>query len=409
MSKYQGSKQPLIIQLKELVNRYLPNVHVDKTFQRRVCWSLEQKQSFIVNLLKQYDSGTFSFADVQSGLDRSNNDAHASSTKKYEKVKSLGKAFVSLDGQNRGVATQEFYSDDFGITAKIFIDGLEFDLDDCKYSKLPIEIKALLDTAQMVVVVFNSFLYGDLSQIFVDVNGGLPMVSQEKRNSIDTWISTELLNKAESKYRQILERVVKPEDILRMGEVELLLKVLVATHQQFKWTSTNSKTLDQFYKLGLSKTRNKVPNYHDAHMQRFYRIMEFVSQFLNAPKHKNLQKKSGGLPNQMFWAAVIVSEYLVDNALTFTSNHGKDLDVLVYELDRRLQHRGEQDRAAAIQLFQSGKGPEPSRKDYYDAWVNLPHQKQALMKRKDELTREFHECCSGILQTNLVTLSKVAV
>ena len=409
MSKYQGSKQPLIIQLKELVNRYLPSVYVDKTFQRRVCWSLEQKQSFIVNLLKQYDSGTFSFAEAQSGLQRSKHDAHASSIKKYEKVMSLGKAFVSLDGQNRGVATQEFYNDDFGITAKIFNDGQEFDLNDCKYSELPVEIKALLDTAQMVVVVFNSFLYGDLSQIFVDVNGGLPMVAQEKRNSVDTWISTELLSKAESKYCQILERVVKPEEILRMGEVELLLKVLVATHQQFKWTTTNSRTLDQFYKLGLSKTRNKVPYYHDKHMQRFYKIMDFVTQLLSAPKHKNLQKKSGGLPNQMFWAAVVVSEYLVDNGLTFVNNHGKDLDVLIYELDRHLQNRGEQDRAAAIQLFQSGKGPEPERKDYYDAWVSLPHQKLSLSKRKEELTREFHKSHSDILQTNLVSLPKVAV
>ena len=87
----------------------------------------------------------------------------------------------------------------------------------------------------------------------------------------------------------------------------------------------------------------------------------------------------------------------------------KDLDVLIYELDKNLQHRGEQDRAAAIQLFQSGKGPEPSRKDYYDAWVSLPHQKLALSKRKEELTREFHNQYFSILQTNLVRLPKVAV
>ena len=134
-----------------------------------------------------------------------------------------------------------------------------------------------------------------------------------------------------------------------------------------------------------------------------------IDEFNLMIDNKNLQKKSGGLPNQMFWAAVVVSEYLVDNGLTFVNNHGKDLDVLIYELDRHLQNRGEQDRAAAIQLFQSGKGPEPERKDYYDAWVSLPHQKLSLSKRKEELTREFHKSHSDILQTNLVALPKVAV
>ena len=119
MSKHQESRQPLMVRLTELVHRYLPSVHVDKTFQRRVCWSLGQKQSFVVNLLKQHEAGTFSFAEAQSGLDRSRDESHASSIKKYEGVLARSKNYISLDAQNRGVATEEYYSGKFGITATL--------------------------------------------------------------------------------------------------------------------------------------------------------------------------------------------------------------------------------------------------------------------------------------------------
>ncbi|HAI44259.1 MAG TPA: hypothetical protein DCM40_42225, partial [Maribacter sp.] len=215
----------------------------------------------------------------------------------------------------------------------------------------------------------------------------------------------ELREKAENEYKDVFERVVKPDDILRMGDVELLLKVFVATHKVFKWTSTNKKALDNIYEIGISKTRGNVAEYHNSHMQRFYKIMDIVTSVMKAPKQSNLQKKSGQFPNQSFWAIVIIAQHIVDSNRTFKKNHGKDLDVIIYDLDKELEKQGRQNESAAEVLYDNGQGPKPESKAFYNSWVGLPHQKIHLEKRAKELTAEFDRLYSNILQTNLSTVS----
>ena len=402
----QASRQPMQVRLDELVNRFLPMVDVDPSFQRRVCWPLEQKQSYIINLLRQFESGTFAFADAKSGLERSIHDDDQVSISKYNEVlKAREKGLTSLDAQNRGETILDFYNDKFGITFNFKRSGKEYSLEDSKYSELPLEVKTFLDSLTMLVVVFNGFLYGDLNEIFLSINDGLPLVNQEKRNSMNTWISNELREKAENEYKDVFERVVKPDDILRMGDVELLLKVFVATHKVFKWTSTNKKALDNIYEIGISKTRGNVAEYHNSHMQRFYKIMDIVTSVMKAPKQSNLQKKSGQFPNQSFWAIVIIAQHIVDSNRTFKKNHGKDLDVIIYDLDKELEKQGRQNESAAEVLYDNGQGPKPESKAFYNSWVGLPHQKIHLEKRAKELTAEFDRLYSNILQTNLSTVS----
>ena len=403
---YSESRQPLFVNLRDLVNKYLPKLHVDKTFQRRVCWSPQQKQKFIISLLKQHEAGTFSFADVKTGIERSEADGDDASLKKYETVKNLLKELISLDAQNRGIAAQDYYNNKFGITTGIILDGEKYELEDCLYKDLPIMLKAHLDNAKMIVIIFEYFLYSSLNQIFLSINDGLPMVDQEKRNSIASWISTQILVDAETKYSKVLQRVVKPEDILRMGDVELLVKVLIATHKVFDRSSTGAKVLDSFYELGSGKTRNQVAEYQDKHMDRFYKIMNHVKQILNAPKHKNLQSLTGGLPNQTFWATVLIAEYLVDSAQSIKTGSTVDLDVAIYDLEKKLVARAEQSRTAAQVLYQNGAGPEPNKRDYYDSWIGLPHQQVILQKRKKELTEAFQKEYANILVSKVAPISK---
>lgn len=406
MINYSESRQPLFVSLRDLVSKYLPKLYVDKTFQRRVCWSLEQKQKFIISLLKQHEAGTFSFADVKTGIERSEADSDDASLKKYEKVKDLLKEFISLDAQNRGITAQDYYDNKFGITTTIILNGEIHKLENCLYKDLPIEVKAHLDNAKMIVIIFEHFLYSSLNHIFLSINDGLPMVDQEKRNSIASWISTEILLNAENKYSKVLQRVVKPEDILRMGDVELLVKVLIATHKNFKWSSTDAKILDAFYKLGDGKTRNQVAEYHAQHMDRFYKIMDYVKKILDAPKHKNLQSLTGQLPNQTFWATVLIAEYLVDSDQSIKPGSKIDLDVAIYELEKELVAQAEQTRTAAQVLFQKGLGPEPNKRNYYDSWTGLPHQRVYLEKRKKELTEAFQNKYGSMLVAKVTLISE---
>jgi hypothetical protein len=407
----EEGRQIQVLPLRELAHK-LNSVHVDPTFQRRVCWSLEQKQRYIVNILKQHEAGSFAFADIESGLERSKEESDASSIEKYKKASNhLGrKSLISLDAQNRGQAIHEFYNDKFGITVTLKVYGSTFTMEDTKYSDLPVKMEARLDHSQMIVVVFNRFPYGHLSKIFLSINDGLPLVPQEKRNAQNSWLSTELLDKSEKKYKALLERVVTPDAISRMGDTEIFLKVFVATHKNFPWRTTDDRTLDKMYAQGDSKQRQDVPDYHQDHTNRFYRIMDMTQSILAKPQHPNHQTKQGALPNHMFWATVLIAESLIDNRRKFQLGQEAGLDTEIRLLDKDLNDEGAANYAASLQLYNSklktnpssvDELDEPSASDYYNKWRGLPHQKGPLTKRKAALTAEFFKRHSVLLQPDI--------
>ena len=101
----------------EFLQEKAPNIKVDRSFQRKACWSLPQRRRFIVSSLKKRTPYPIVIADINSGIRASPGDS--ASMEKYKKLQESKYTMVSLDGQNRLETLRSFYNSEFTISGNL--------------------------------------------------------------------------------------------------------------------------------------------------------------------------------------------------------------------------------------------------------------------------------------------------
>ena len=372
---------------------YINRIHVDSSFQRRACWSPAQKRRFILSLNKKRVLSPIVVSCATTGVTAPN--SSAVSIDKYQSVLNQKKSYVSLDGQNRSETIMELFDD------KLYLSGIFIDADDKEvgisnknFSQLPTRLQDALKDAEVEFKVMQNIPYSDLNDIFLSINDGEPLNDQEKRNAINTPISTWARKEAESLSDMWpMIQGFKERNILRFKDVEWLISSYMVTLKTYN-LNCSSKDLDSFYRLGENQSFSSVKEYSSSRRTRFFHIMQIVNNLLKGAKKMPIHRNE--VSQKVYWGLLIFAEYLWDNQVLnslpngMSTNGYNKLSELVTVLNDKLAKESDKQYHKDLDDFDKGlTSIEPKKSSYYSHWQSEYKKNTHRNKRRTALVTEI--------------------
>jgi 5-methylcytosine-specific restriction endonuclease McrA len=160
------------ITIRDVVHHQNNNlIFLDPCVQRNACWTTHRMIRYIESIIKNGDPGNLLWGDFT--------DEYAEVDGYYGNLKAEGFVALSIDGNNKSVAVTAFVNDEFVI---------EFQESDGKYKKYFHELSSDAQSA-FLDCEFGHSVHTNASktkraELFNDVNDGIPITSQDKRNSL---------------------------------------------------------------------------------------------------------------------------------------------------------------------------------------------------------------------------------
>jgi len=366
-------------------------IKVDRSFQRKSCWTLSQKRKYIISFLNNRTPYPIVLADIRTGLMRSKITQSSEDIRKYEGLQEKY-SFVSLDGQNRVKTLEEFYNNEFTITGDLEgADGISYPIKEVLYKDLPTRLKDAFDMLRVGVYVQENCLYSELHTIFVDINDGEGLNPQEKRNAIMTWFSDYIRNFAEAKKNESLllkMNGMSEKDIKRSADAEWYTKAYASLISPNQSTSAkddrhlSTSGLDSFYRQGEGYQRSSVKDYSRQNVDRFEKVVAMVYNAVYS-------KSTAGTPitQKLFWALLLAAADVYDTGRRIT-DYTSFFDA-AKEADCSLCIASSEDFAKDLKTWQGLSNPnpkqEPKKSQYYFHWASDVNKPTVRQKRKYEL------------------------
>lgn len=372
---------------------YINRIYIDQSFQRRACWSAAQKRRFILSLNKKRVISPIVVSCATTGVTAPNSDAV--SIDKYQDILNENKSHVSLDGQNRSETIKDLFED------KLYISGDFIDADDRvvgvsnkTFSQLPKRLQDSLKDAEVELKIMQYIPYSELNDIFLSINDGEPLNDQEKRNAINTPISTWARKEAESLCDMWpMIQGFKQKNILRFKDVEWLISSYMVTLKTYN-LNCSSKDLDSFYRLGENQSFSSVKEYFSSRRTRFFHIMQILNNLLKEAKKLPIHKNE--VSQKIYWALLLFAEYLWDNQILNSIPNGistigyKRLAELVTTLNDKLAKEGDKQFQKDLDDYDNGLiAIEPKKSSYYSHWQSVFQASSIRSKRKTALITEI--------------------
>jgi hypothetical protein len=355
-------------------------IFIDRGFQRKACWTDKTCREFILSANKGRAPYPVVVADVSSGLFRSQNEGDAVSQQKYEQIKMLSKDWVSLDGQNRIEAFRRLFNNELTLTGTfIDADGCSVGVKNDYFKDLPVRLQDALKDCEITVIIMQNCLYSELHDIFVNINGGEPLNEQEKRNAIDTPISSVIRDHSERPHvREMFEKMnMKDSWFKRSLDAEWVAMMYLFTLGRYE-TNCKSSDLNNLYKIGKGKFFKQVPEYSGPMRTRFVKIINLLSSVVNSSK-----KSKNPLSQKEFWGMLIVCEYLIDNGIDITDYQG--LASLIVDINTKLSNESHLEFSKAVTKAEELGHDLPSKSDYYFFYQSVFKDMNSRNKRRKKL------------------------
>ena len=341
------------------------DIYLDRSFQRKSCWTLAQKRTFLVCALEGRTPYPVVLADIETGLKKSEDEARSASILKYTELKSSDFLFVNLDGQNRIAAFADFFDSKIAISGTLFgLDGKRYPVRNCLYKDLPHRVADAFDGLTINVSIMKNCLYSELHEIFVNINDGQSLNPQEMRNAKMTPISEYVRKFSETeKNESLLLRIWGMDDatIARSLDAEYFAKVfasLIKPNAHY----LNRKGLDDFYDIGVGREMESIEQYSSMNRNRFESIIEMVSYAVFSKSDRGTR-----ISQRLFWALVIATSDVYDRGLRildyvqfFEAVNTSDVELCTETQEQFLKaHKG------WLINPKSDSSDEPKRSQYY--------------------------------------------
>lgn len=379
--------------VKHFVDKVKPHILIDRSFQRKVCWSEKTRREFILSANRGRAFYPIVVADVKSGLQRSEEDSKEYSCSKYEDAVNLRKDYISLDGQNRAQAWEAFFDDKVHLKGTfIDADGDEVDVINSTYSQLPERLQDALRDTQVTLAIAEGCYYDELHDIFVNINSGEALNPQEIRNAINTYISGFVRKIAERNgVVSTLSNVsgFDKSKFERSYDAEYIIKAYMATLRsggKSRSLSLTKKDIDNFYLQGKGKQPKNVPDYDINNLRRFVNIIDYQAKLLEGQTR---------IPQKILWLSLYVAEAILYEKQVCINDYSVLYDIVV-ATDSKLHDESRRQMGKDLETWKNkGEDPEekPSPSSYYHQWSSDPKSSNSRLMRQltffDELdTRE---------------------
>jgi len=198
-------------------------------FQRPESWGKEDKKLYFQSILMDRAEGTFVLVDVVACLKRI--EAINPKDRAYEFFQNecAGHDWVIIDANNRFHFLADLVNDRWRIpkgTYRVSIEGgivqLVIGSHNNVFSKLPVLIQKYIKQRKLIISEYCQISYSGMSEVFLNVNGGVPLNAQEKRNAMDSEYSGWFRNLA-TEHGALLTKVIGKEYHKRFKGCEFLV------------------------------------------------------------------------------------------------------------------------------------------------------------------------------------------
>jgi len=368
-------------------------VYTDEGVQRNFVWSLTEKRDYIMSVFYNKAGSSIVVADLLSSAKASQKMGDNLGYHRLMKM-AMESSFelISLDGQNRTKTIHQFLKDEFSVSGTFYgLDGEAYEYKNTVFSKMSESVRNLFTTRSVVVTTYYNACDTELADIFIDLNKGLPLNAQEKRNAKRTPIAAWIRDYVRGTSRVWAKiATLSEEKLKRMAAAELAAQSVMALNDKFKKNNLGAKSIDSFYDLGIGHSEcSSVKEYHDDVLSRATAIMEIAERAIAANKLKN------GCPFRTWWALLFVAEHLYESGIDVVEGYWTDFFTAVYKIDQGLINESKSTQATAIRNLQTqGLDDEEistKTKDdlYYWRWVNRNQDVKHRNKRRDTLVERF--------------------
>lgn len=190
---YPIKHEPKVRSLKDVVENYRYSCAPEQ-FQRPEAWNKDDRKGYFQSLLMNRLEGNFVIVDLE--LTISKLEKLVPEDRAYKFFKNLCNQdieYIILDGNNRFKFLSALKKDEWQIPKGTYHYVIEDDIlqlvvgsHNNVFSKLPKLVQKVINERQLVISEYVQIDYSGLSEVFTNVNSGVPLNRQEKRNAIDS-------------------------------------------------------------------------------------------------------------------------------------------------------------------------------------------------------------------------------
>ena len=219
-----------------------------------------------------------------------------------------------------------------------------------------------------------------MARIFSNANKGVPLNDQEKRNATLSVIA-DVIRARSVLLKEALVKVVKADDIVRMGDDELTAKMLMVLLDSS--VGLDPKDVNNFYAEGCGFHNVKDPSfpYSQSALRRAYEILDRWKMTVASQKSYG----KAVLARRTVWAVLFACAWSYDTQYYVTDysefyNSIKAADDYLSTVD---ENAYSQQRMAKIN---AGQDPDEVKKSsFYHQWRTVPHHAKARNRRITKL------------------------
>jgi hypothetical protein len=229
----------------------LESTGLDLSFQRPACWDDKKKKQFCYSLVNGRAPTPIVIVNIEKSLEQC-----MPATEDFDYFKEwLDKGFkyISIDGNNRTVTLLEFFSGKVGLpTGDIPLkDGKYATLNSSnnKFNTLPEDLQnEIFENIAVSLLLFTVSSRKELSLLFTNINDGLGLNNQEKRNALVCKFAREI--------RDLAKQSADPlQNIFKKGNVrycidEFLVKMATFHAYGLSVETANKAALNSAYEDG---------------------------------------------------------------------------------------------------------------------------------------------------------------
>lgn len=185
--------EPKVRSLKDTVINYQYS-YAPEEFQRPEAWGKDDRRSYFQSVLMNRLEGNFVFVDTQLAIKKLEKLAPTDRAYKFfVDLSNQGIEYITLDANNRFKFLTALMNDEYQIPRGTYNYVVEDDIltlvvgsHNNVFSKLPKLVKKVIRDRQLVISEYVQIDYTGLSDVFTNVNSGVPLNNQEKRNAMDS-------------------------------------------------------------------------------------------------------------------------------------------------------------------------------------------------------------------------------
>jgi hypothetical protein len=293
------SNQNFSIPLKERISLYdyayllqkFGAFNAPRQFQRPIAWRTEDRKKFFQSLLLNRVEGTYVLVDVKSCISRLElaGECSSDSYKFFKKFLNEGYKYVILDGNNRMSFIQSLFNDEYTIPEGKY----EYITDEVngtiasftvrkgkqKFSDLPERVREVLVERQAAISVYTQITLEGMSEVFQNVNSGVPLNGQELRNAYSS-LWAEYVRIIADDISSLLSKMFKDHRFRLCGEewivncLDMVFQAITTNPitEEVDFSGITQGTKNKLYKSDFLSNDDK-----DFYFDKFVEMMDFIT------------------------------------------------------------------------------------------------------------------------------------